>query len=193
MDYRVSINFEGQARPAGAAQEARELLLDVTGSPPLSDDLWRLQAHVRPANGPGDADTSTVVITGPMGGTLRGRLRKGASTPITDAGGVPRAGRIDLLFEVVESAGRFEGSTGMVRLYGTVESNMALLSADLQLDAPPGAWQPPNAGTVSAAEAAAGAGPQGTQPLSQAAAERRAEDSIIEGATAQEAGESSTR
>lgn len=181
MDYRFSINFEGQVYLATNGAANSVCRLEATGSPPLSTDLWRLQAQFGPGASGGAADNGSMVLTGPTGGSLLSELQSGAPTVFTDESGDLRASTIDLVFAVREGEGRFEGATGTVRLYGSLESGSASVTADLALQAPAGVWEPPAASTLSPAEAASGASPQGPEPLSQQREERAAERSIIRG------------
>ena len=196
MDYRFSINFEGQLRPSDQDVSPRPsplrgkrdgnvaastCKLRATGSPPLSTDLWRLEALFERSSSGEPTQDSWLLLTGPMGGTVRCALQSGRPATFTDERGEVDAATIDLRFAVRESSGRLQGATGTVRVYGTVESGAAELTADLDLQAPESAWQPPSASTLTSAEAASGASPQGSQPLSQRQAEDAAEESVIRG------------
>lgn len=182
MNYEVSVNFEGPVNPEAATGEHRTLNLDGSGWPPESGEVWQINGRVVWPNAPeGRPEQADVAIGGPMDGRLRARLQDGAITTITDADGASQASRLDLQLEVYESSGRFEGSQGIVRLFGTVEPQGFRLTANLHLDAPDGAWMPPNNRPLTDAEAASGASHIGDQPLSQKTAERASEDSILRG------------
>ena len=77
-----------------------------------------------------------------------------------------------------QSSGRFDGSRGAIRLSGTIEWQRFRLSSQLDLDAPEGAWLPPNASGLSERELASGASPVGPQVLAQKTAEGRTSDSV---------------
>ncbi|MGI8549212.1 MAG: hypothetical protein ACR2PL_00220 [Dehalococcoidia bacterium] len=178
MQYEVSINFEGTVNPEAATGEDRTLNLDGSGRPPESGEVWFIRGQVIWPNAEeGRPEQANVEIIGPMNGELRARLKDGAITTITDANGESQASRMDIQLAVYESAGRFEGSQGIIRLFGTVEPQGFLLSANLQLDAPESAWSPPNNRPLTDAEGASGASHIGPQPLSQRTAERTSQNS----------------
>lgn len=177
--YKVTVNFEGPVNAEAASGERRTVQIDGSGEPPESSEIWRIHARiVWPASEEGRPEQADLEIEGPMGGRLRGALREGAITTITDAGGESQASRLNLGFDVDESSGGFAGSRGTVQLTGTLEWQGFRLSAGLDLDAPQGAWRPPNASILGARDLAAGASPIGSQALSQETAERDSEDSV---------------
>jgi hypothetical protein len=171
MRYQLSLNLEGEA----VNQDGR-LRLQLAGSPPRSTEPWRLAVNCGGQDPSADASAE---LRGPMDGVLNGGFASGNFVPITDADGRVEAGRIDMSFRVNESAGGFAGSTGTIRLYGTIEARRALLSADLDLDAPVTAWRPPAPVLLSDLDAAAGADRSGQPPGTQMAAERGAESTAV--------------
>jgi hypothetical protein len=179
MQYNVTVNFEGPIDAEAATGARRSVEIRGKGEPPESGDIWRIRSRiVWPDAAEGRPDAAELEIDGPMGGSLHGAFRDGAMTTITDQAGKSQASRLDLLFDVHRSGGRFEGSRGVIRLTGTLEPQGFRLSAQLDLDAPEGAWTPPNAGSLSDRELASGATPVGPQSMSQKAAERSSQASI---------------
>lgn len=172
MRYRAAINFEGtiEGERGGPAQMQR---LEGAGTAPQSNDNWTLRARIGwPREPEGPPAGAELEIGGPEGGRLHGRLRDGTVTTITDETGRGGAGRIDLRFEVDGSEGPLRGASGSVYLFGTVEPQGFMLSANLDLDVPEGVWQPPLARPLSALDAAAGAAPTSAQGREQQGAER---------------------
>jgi hypothetical protein len=182
MRYKVTVNFEGPVNAEAATGDRRTLEVDGTGQPPESSDIWRIRSRIVWPQAPeGSPDSADLRIEGPMGGWLQGAYHEGAITTITDQDGASHASRIDLRFEVAQSGGRFAGAGGTIRLTGTVEWQGFRLSAQLDLDAPEGAWLPPNASVLGERELASGASPVGPQAGAQEAAERRSEESLRRG------------
>lgn len=186
MHYDVSVNFEGPLDAGAATGERRQVLVAGEGWPPESGDVWHIEAQIAwPQAAEGAPTSAALTIVGPMDGRLRGRYREGAITTLTNQSGESQASRIDLLFDVDDSFGRFGGSRGTIRLFGTLEPQGFLLTANLLLDAPETAWTPPNSHAATPTEAASGGAHVGSQPAGQLRAERDAEDSILRGNAAE--------
>lgn len=158
MRYELTVNFDGPIDADSINGGATSLLLAGNGRPPLSTDDWQLHARLSPTEAaegrPKDAD---IEIWPPMDGSLSGSFLHGTVTRIPDETGNSPALKIDLTFGVADSSGSFAGATGSIRLYGTVQKQGLLVSADLLLDAPSRAWMPPEGRILSPADAAAGA------------------------------------
>ncbi|MGI8553934.1 MAG: hypothetical protein ACR2PL_24585 [Dehalococcoidia bacterium] len=175
MQYALSVNFEGPVSER-ETEARRSLSLAGSGEPPESTDLWQLRARFAWARTPSsEAPSGQIEVQAPMTAVLRGSLRSGTLTTVTDERGTGQAWMFELEFSVDESTGWFADAQGSIRLYGTVRSQGFQLTADLDLDLPRAAWAPPNSGPLSDVEAASGLSHVGPNPLHEEGTEIEAE------------------
>jgi hypothetical protein len=165
MRYALGVNFEG-AVTEGETGACRILRLAGSGAPPESTDQWQLSMQFAwPRMPNGDAFSAQLELRAPMAAMLRGSFRSGAISTVTDQGGKGQAWMLGLDFTVNESVGWFAGTQGIIRLDGTATIQGFQLTANLELDAPEGAWFPLNGGLLSGAEEDSGASHVGPNPL----------------------------
>jgi hypothetical protein len=179
MRYAISLNFEGTAVVEPDADGCHALSLAGNGKPPESTDQWQISMGCRwPEEGDGTPEAE-LLLTGPLGGRIRGSVRGRSLDAITDGAGMTEGQVIDVQFAITDGTGAFQGTSGTARLHGTVLPQGFLLTADLDIEANDDAWVPPSAERLSPAEDAAGGSHVGPQPLSQKQAEADAEARLV--------------
>ena len=166
MRYALSMNFEGSVRIESETAECRILELTGSGGPPESTDPWQMAAKFTwPQADDAMQPVVQLRVGSPLAGALTGTFRSGHIDSLTDQEGAGQACMLEMDFEISGSAGSLDGARGAMRLAGTVMPYGFFLTADLDLDAPAGAWVPLNSDLFSASEAASGGSHVGSQPL----------------------------
>jgi hypothetical protein len=177
MRYAIGINFEGSSAVEPEGSGGRLVSLQGSGGPPESTDQWQLSLQSRPESA--ERRRAALAIVGPLGDRINALSDGEALDAITDASGSVEGNRVDLRFNVTGGTGGFAGASGDVRLHGTLLPQGFFLTADLDLEVRDGAWRPPDARPITAAEDAAGGSHVGPQPLSQGEAEAGAEEDLV--------------
>ena len=166
MRYALSMNFEGSVRIESETVECRILGLAGSGGPPESTEPWQIAVQFAWSHADDDeALTAQVEIQNPLAGVLNGVFRSGRVDTLTDQQGEGQACALQMAFDLSGSSGSLAGARGAMRLSGTVMPCGFLLTVDLDLNAPAGAWIPLNSSLLSEAEAASGGSHVGARLL----------------------------